>query len=561
MKADTVRHNMRGVRRRFALGFAVTLSIPALLMASQPTSGNFTPSGSPWLSRVAITNRVVSSPTTGGGFPDPSGVPVPGTCAAGPYDSNHYESWLAVKPGSETLVGASKFFFDRFSTFHNFHVGSYTISGDSATNNIVQGYDCVTTGSQAMPPTWTNVTDPNVAFDTKGRAYMAVGPFNAYWTSLNPGSAIDVSYSDDLGAHWIKGNGGRDLEKPAKTSSYSHRFDDKQFIAVNQIPGSPDQDHVFAMWTMYKGTASEVRIAVSRDRGQTFSPPVRVSMPASVGAKNTFVYPSIDAAGDVYASFVAFPNNKPATIYVTRSGDDGRTWSGFSPVATIDYLPTCCLPNTTFQAGLIESFVASPTYPGHLYMAWEGWDGTQADIMFTQSTDRGQTWSPAVIVNDNVDATGAPTHQFQPTITAGPDGAVAVAFYDQRGVCPNDPSVLPSNVGKTGSCIDTSLQAYHDSGNGAIALGRNVRISAFSWDPQNPAQTRGGLHQLACAGFDDTCPYSFIGDYFGLAISENNVYALMTSTHYPSGVTADGGGPIYYGQQVLATVSREALGQ
>ena len=31
------------------------------------------------------------------------------------------ESWLAVKPGTEDLAGASKFFFEKFSTFSDFH--------------------------------------------------------------------------------------------------------------------------------------------------------------------------------------------------------------------------------------------------------------------------------------------------------------------------------------------------------------------------------------------------------------------------------------------------------
>ena len=52
----------------------------------------------------------------------------------------------------------------------------------------------------------------------------------------------------------------------------------------------------------------------------------------------------------------------------------------------------------------------------------------------------------------------------------------------------------------------------------------------------------------------------FIGDYFALAISKGNIYALMVSTHYPSSVTADEGGPIYYQQQVLATVPRSDFG-
>jgi hypothetical protein len=53
---------------------------------------------------------------------------------------------------------------------------------------------------------------------------------------------------------------------------------------------------------------------------------------------------------------------------------------------------------------------------------------------------------------------------------------------------------------------------------------------------------------------------SFIGDYFGLAVSTGNIYVLSVSTHYPSSVQADEGGPVYYQQQVLSTVQRSALG-
>jgi hypothetical protein len=135
---------------------------------------------------------------------------------------------------------------------------------------------------------------------------------------------------------------------------------------------------------------------------------------------------------------------------------------------------------------------------------------------------------------------------------------VAVAFYDRRLACPNDPSILPADVGKTNFCIDTSLQAYKDSGAGAVPVGGNVRITKFSWDPQQPGQMVGGLSQLPCA--DASCGVGFIGDYFGLAISGHNIYGLFVSTHYLSDVTADGGGPVYYQQQVLATVPRSDFG-
>jgi hypothetical protein len=92
-----------------------------------------------------------------------------------------------------------------------------------------------------------------------------------------------------------------------------------------------------------------------------------------------------------------------------------------------------------------------------------------------------------------------------------------------------------------------------------VPVMHNVRISQYTWDPQQPGQNVGGLPQLPCA--DANCSTTFIGDYFGLAISQGNLYTLGVSTHYPAaGVSADGGGPVYYQQQVLGAVARSAFG-
>jgi hypothetical protein len=395
-------------------------------------------------------------------------------------------------------------------------------------------------------------------------------PFNSFFdaTKLHPDGEIDVSYSDDLGRHWLKGNGGMALEPPNNASAKQlGHVEDKQWIAVNHILGNRFQDHVYATWAVFNGNGGgiKVRMAVSRDRGQTFAKAVTIAPPSDVGPGATYVYPEIDAAGNVYVAVVSFPaNGTSSTIYVTRSTDDARTFSPFVPVTTVDAIPTAALPNTRFRDGITESFAASPTYPGHLYLTYENWDAIagQMDVKFTQSTDGGQHWSTPVVVNDNVDLPDAPTDQFQPSVAAGPNGAVAVAFYDRRAACPSDAGVLAADVGRANFCIDTSMQAYKDSGSGAVPVGGNVRISQFTWDPEQPGQHLGGLPQYPCAGARDPCPSGagFIGDYFGLAISGGNIYALMVSTHYPSDVTADEGGPVYYQQQVLATVPRAEFG-
>jgi hypothetical protein len=540
----------------------VFLAIAALALVAVPVGGSAT-----WSGAVSFTNQIADTPFLGGGYAGyapGATAPTPGSCRLGSYNANLSESWLAVQPGTENLIGTSKVFFEKFSTFYNFHLGSHRIvNGTPAGSNIVQGYECVTTGTQEMPPSWTNNTDPNVAFDSQGRAYQVTLPFNAFWANLHPNSNIGIVYSDDLGQHWIKGNGGEPLEHAPNWSSKAFGFvEDKQWVAVNHFPLTRYRDHVYAAWSIFNGFSTKIKLAVSRDRGQTFSKAVTISRPQETGPANTYVYPAVDAAGNVYVAYVGYVDSpaarKQETIFVSRSIDDGVTWGPFVPVATVGTLDECCYPNIRARIGIIENFAASEDYPGHLYVTWEEWDGHQFDVKFSQSTNGGMTWSPAITVND------ADTNdQFQPSVAAGPGGAVAVAFYDRRESCPNDTAVIASHVGRANFCIDTTLQAFHDAGTnaGAVTVGGNVRITQFTWDPEQPDQTIDDLDQMACAAHQNPCTTrAFIGDYFGLAVSDENVYALFVSTHYPSAVVGDGGATVYYQRQILATVARSALG-
>src|SRR5919202_2759352 len=337
---------LRMLAAAFALGLA----------AAAPASAN-------WSTPVG-TNVVAAAPIFGGGYPVPPGATRPdaGTCRAGLYNSNRSESWIAVKPGTETLVATSKLFFENFSTFYDFHLGAYRIGNGRVTGQSqVQGYDCVSTGTQEMPPSWTSNTDPNVDFDTQGRVYQTTLPFNAFWGGgLHPNGAIDLSYSDDLGLHWTKGNGGRDLEPNNNQTSLSFgQVEDKQWVAVNHIPGDAFQDHVYAMWTTFNGAAGngKIRVAVSRDRGQTFSKAITLTPPGITTPATTYVYPSVGADGTLYVAFVGGfdtkNKNRVGHVYVTRSTDDGVSFGPIVEAATPGENPDGFLPNTRFRDGII----------------------------------------------------------------------------------------------------------------------------------------------------------------------------------------------------------------
>src|SRR6266508_6557970 len=257
----------------------------------QPVSTTSLASPDRWASSVPFTNEVASSPFRAGGYPVAPGqtAPDPGTCRLGDYNANRSESWIAVKPGTEDLVGTSKVFFEKFSTFYDFHLGAYTIVGGTPTgNNIVHGYECVSTGTQAMPPSWMDNTDPNVDFDTKGRAYQVTLPFNAFWANLHPNGAIGAVYSDNLGRTWTVGNGGKYLDMLPNSSTFSFGdVVDKPCVAVNKGSLSPYVDHGYAMWSVFTGDAVKIRMAKSVDRGATFTPATTITPPSVVGPSTT----------------------------------------------------------------------------------------------------------------------------------------------------------------------------------------------------------------------------------------------------------------------------------
>src|SRR3954453_10170273 len=87
-----------GTMKKFQAALVLAAAVALLLQAAAY--------GSP----PVVKNVVASSPINGGGYPVPPGRsrPLAGTCGPISLNANHSESWLAVKPGSETLVGSSK---------------------------------------------------------------------------------------------------------------------------------------------------------------------------------------------------------------------------------------------------------------------------------------------------------------------------------------------------------------------------------------------------------------------------------------------------------------------
>jgi hypothetical protein len=543
-----------GVAAALALAFA---AIPAEAGAAAPSR----PNRAGGHHAVAVHETVVSSPVVAGGYPGPK--PAPGGCVAGPYDANFSESALALRPGSEQLVGGAKAYFERWSTYKAQHTVSFALSHGRASTHIVGGFDCVTAHTQAMPPSWTNVTDPNLVWDTRGRVHQLVLAYNAYWGSVKgPNGDVYAVWSDDGGRTWHRGNKGGAVEPGPEFSVDAASYLDKPWIAANQNRHSRWRDHVYGAWVLFTAKGAEIHTAVSRNRGASWSRPLTVPTPQALGPKNPWPMIAVGPDGVVYLSYVSYGATSadgatvPATLWVARSRDDGRTWTGFDKVADTTAIASCCVPGTTLHRSIVQYLAVSPDRPGHVYVAWNEVRAGQVDVRVASSRDGGRSWTAPLTVNDDRGA----ANQFSATVAAGPKGAVVVGFYDLRYRCPSDPAILPGHRGKAGVCIGLTLQPYRDVRGSLRATRRNLLASRHLWDPYQPAQTRGGIPQVPCEDPTATCDNIFLGDYFSMQVSRSRVYALSVSTYPPSRVRADDGQPIHYQQQVLTTVRRHALG-
>jgi hypothetical protein len=520
---------------------------------------------------VPFHEQVVSSPVSGGGYP--GAKPAPGGCVRGRYNSNFSEGALALRPGTEELVGASKAYFGSWSTFKANHTVSFSLGRDRsrshpdrrhARTHFIGGFDCATTGTQAMPPSWTNVTDPNLVWDTRGRIHQLVLAFNAFWGSVKqPNGDVYSVHSDDGGRTWQRGNGGRPVEAGPELSVDSATFLDKPWITANQNPSDPRVGHLYGAWVLCTDEGAEIHTAVSRDHGRSWGRVAVVPTPQQLGPSNPWPMLAVGADGVVHLSYVTYGtpsadgNSVPATLWSARSADDGRTWRGFTRVAATTAVGTSTLPGTTLHRSIVQYLATSPDRPGHLYVAWNRLRRGQVDVMVTASHDNGRTWSRPRRVNDDRGA----ANQFSATVAAGPRGAVAVAFYDMRARCPrHDPAILAEHRGEAGTCIALTLQPFRDRADGLHTARGNVRVSRHLWDPYQPGGTRGGRPQRACEEATAQCDNIFLGDYFSMQVSGRRVYLLSTSTHSASRVRGDHGHRLHYQQQVLTTVDRRDLG-
>jgi BNR repeat-like domain len=467
------------------------------------------------------------------------------------------ESDIRVDPlNPRHLIGQSKWFVS--AEGYNHLIGFYESWDGGATwplQGHVPGYEG-----------WTDNTDPVGAFDPWGNFYSLLLPYVFVYDKSGghvynngskqanptvPPEAVSVAVHPARPAgqqsvtNWITTHGGHP-DYVFTVPNADTNTPDKQWIAIDTNKASPHYGRVYAMFTQFVLNPSRILVSYAdahADGTHTdwSAPQVLPTIPGH--PFDTYMLPHVAPDGTVWTTITnnpvakGFLNND---IYLVWSTDGGVTWRGPKPVVSGVQTPT--YRNTTFTEGIVNSFgLGTKAVNGHwpLYVSYENEDPDGFSRVYViGSLDGGSTWStPPVRVNDGADDVEA----LQPVVAAAPNGTVAVAFYDRRLACPGpgasgvqfDPL---EPAGQTNFCVNTAIQFYTAD---LTPIGRNIRLSHDTWDPQLNAPKR------FCVCGSST----FLGDYFGLDFGGGYAYTTSISTY------DDGHNPSNYQQQVVARVA------
>jgi len=295
--------------------------------------------------------------------------------------------------------------------------------------------------------TWTKFTldpghfrsDPVLGADAAGRFFL----------SSYDGSTVDVWRSLDGGVNWTiaPGFGG-----------------DKEWMAVDERASGTGAGHIYENWNVQFSCCPPADFTRSINNGASFQSPIALPLPSmkwgtlDTGSDGTLYLAgaTLDASGHLFTKSTNAKN--PAvtpTFDAIRSVNLGgqTVGGGINPAGLLGQV-WIAVDNSTGATS------------GNLYIAGTVnnlGDTNATNVRFIRSTDGGQTWSQAVLVNDDP-ASGA-YHWFG-TMSVAPNGRIDVIWNDTR----NDPGNFMTQV------------YYSFSINGGRNWAANVPLTP-AWNP------------------------------------------------------------------------------
>lgn len=373
-------------------------------------------------------------------------TPVAPGCTGGSESGSFYvhaevEPWAAVHPGNPAVMVAA-WQQDRSTNggARAVVVASSTDGGQNWQRRLLPFSRC----GGARPGSagdFERASDPWVDVGPTGILHANALSFNL--ASGTSASGIVVSRSLDNGQTWsepisLKRNG-------------PGAFNDK-----NSLTADPhDARFVYAVWTLLGDDLNgPTWFARSTDGGASWEPARSIYSPVPAGAMgqttgNRIVVLPNGNLVNFFSVTGAIASDPPSWLGVLISRDKGVTWSAPVRIAAKVTVGTRD-PHTGKRVRDGADYGAIAVAPkGDLWVTWQDARFTLAtldNIVVSRSRDGGQTWSTPTVVNR------APTvAAFTPGIAVDPGGRVAVTYHDLRSNT-SDPATLPASVWMATSC-------------------------------------------------------------------------------------------------------------
>jgi hypothetical protein len=236
-------------------------------------------------------------------------------------------------------------------------------------------------------------------------AVDVAGTIYACWTDWR----IDDDGDDDWDVYFSRSTDrGNSWFPNVRVNDSSNR--DK---SVGSMIVAPDQS-LCVVWTDWRNGATDpdIYFARSTDGGQTWTDPnIRVD-DGSTGSQ--FGGPiCADQRGNLYVGYSSRPNSGARLhVYLVRSTDYGETWS--KPAIRIDDGRVADHSNLSLKVSTTG-----------LYAVWRMYGAGMDNIVFSKSTDGGETWSRPVV---QVDHHSWGLWSEEPDLAIGEDGTLYVTW-------------------------------------------------------------------------------------------------------------------------------------
>ncbi|MBV8975069.1 MAG: exo-alpha-sialidase [Sinobacteraceae bacterium] len=336
------------------------------------------------------------------------------------FPNTAVEPYLVINPfNGSNLVAAWQQ--DRWSNggSRGLMLASSFDGGNSWTRTSAPFSRC-TGGNASNLGDYARATDPWLAASPNGFIYALSLSFTGGTLAPGSSSAMLVARSNDFGVTW--------LTPHALIQDGDQVFNDKGSITADPVNSS----YVYAVWDrMTSNISGPTYFAVTADSGSTWQSARNIYDPGP--SAQTIGNQIVVLPGDLLLNFFTEIDTQGASsavaVRVIRSVDNGAHWSIPATVSDIQALGTSNPANNQPVRDGSE-LVSVSANDGMIYVAWQDSRfsmGKHDGIALVHSSDGGHTWSAPVQVNADVNV-----QAFTPTVNVGPDGVVAVTYFDLR---------------------------------------------------------------------------------------------------------------------------------